>query len=276
VTGSCEGGTCNDAGAADGTIADANADAQSPCPTGKGPEMALIHSALGTFCIDTTEVTASQYAEFVAAKNGDTSGQPSYCAWNASYDPVVHEVMQPAQPCPTYDPTGKPDLPVVCVNWCQAYAYCAWAGKRLCGKIGGGPLDPSEFAPSPISTSQSEWFAACTSGSKYLYVYDSQTYRSGVCVDSKYTSTPGLQPVGAASGCRPTDAPVFDLLGNAAEWIDICSGGGDAGTSCATAGGSFYLPSGFSCAGDRAPHADEGPRYVSHDGVGIRCCADGN
>ena len=48
------------------------------CPTGRGPTMI----AVGTYGIDSTEVTQSQYAAFLAAKAGDTSGQPSQCQWN--------------------------------------------------------------------------------------------------------------------------------------------------------------------------------------------------
>ena len=28
--------------------------------------------------------------------------------------------------------------PQVCVDWCDAYAYCKAVGKRLCGRIGTG------------------------------------------------------------------------------------------------------------------------------------------
>jgi hypothetical protein len=36
---------------------------------------------------------------------------------------------------------GSGNFPITNVDWCDAYAYCAGIGKRLCGKIGGGTLD---------------------------------------------------------------------------------------------------------------------------------------
>jgi len=86
----------------------------------------------GTYGIDRTEVSRAQYAKFLVSKGSDTSGQPPYCEWNKSYDPASS--VRAAWP-----PLDTGDHPVSQVDWCDAYAYCKWAQKRLCGKIGGGP-----------------------------------------------------------------------------------------------------------------------------------------
>src|SRR5262245_62039398 len=102
-----EGGVdASDTGAGDAdtdtaTSGDASidGDAGSCARFTKGPTMVLA----GRICIDSTEITNAQYSAFLTSKNGDTSGQPPECSWNATY--------APASMCP-FDPTGKANFPV--------------------------------------------------------------------------------------------------------------------------------------------------------------------
>ena len=41
---------------------------------------------VGKFCIDSTEVTQAQYAEFLIAKGSDLTGQPADCFNNLNFD----------------------------------------------------------------------------------------------------------------------------------------------------------------------------------------------
>jgi hypothetical protein len=109
----------------------------------RGPT--LVPVAGGMFFIDATEVTVGQYAEFLTAKNGDTSGQPAdVCGWNDSYQPAA--LQNPS------------DWPASDVDWCDARAYCEWAGKHLCRDIGNtGPLAYDDL----FVSSASQWFLAC-------------------------------------------------------------------------------------------------------------------
>lgn len=162
--------------------------------------------AIDGWCIDSTEVTRKQYLEFLAAKNGDTSGQITLCDDNTSYDPT----------CAWGD--QYPNRPATCVHWCDAYAYCAWAGKRLCGHKQGGPLKGSNTAGASISTdwTVSQWAHACTNGGITQYPYGN-TNIIGACscgTVSDVASHPQCH------GLQPPYSDVFDLIGNVGEWVD--------------------------------------------------------
>ena len=69
--------------------------------------------------------------------------------------------------CNLHDPVGHPDAAAACIDWCDAAAYCQWAGKRLCGAIGGGET-PEAKLDDPLAD---EWLYVCTNGGKTKYPY---------------------------------------------------------------------------------------------------------
>jgi hypothetical protein len=122
----------------------------TPCPTTGG---AMIN--VGTHCIDSTEVTNTAYEAFVATIPGDAgavdaSTQPSFCSWNTDLNHIDTFYDRTA---PTYG-----QLPVNGVDWCDAYAFCRWAGKRLCGGRDGGAA-PFDAWNDP---GQSQWMHTAT------------------------------------------------------------------------------------------------------------------
>ena len=56
---------------------------------------------------------------------------------------------------------------MVCVDWCDARAYCAGVRKRLCGKIGRGTNATTDYA----NAATSEWYRACSSSGVNAYPY---------------------------------------------------------------------------------------------------------
>jgi formylglycine-generating enzyme required for sulfatase activity len=180
----------------------------------------------GTFGIDATEVTRAQYAKFYVDKAGDTSGQIGVCAWNASLAPLNE-----------WPPTDELDYPVTWVDWCDAYAYCQWAGKRLCGKIGGGSVPYVDWTNPAVD----QWFAACTSGGVYSFPYG-DSYDGLACYCDDYVGNVDAWPrsVGGLATCQsphPNYAGVFDLSGNVSEWEDQCNSENGPNDNCRTRGG---------------------------------------
>src|SRR5262249_40663852 len=113
--------------------------------------------------------------------------------------------------------SGPADRPVHAVDWCDAFAYCAWAGKRLCGRIAGGSVDPT-FGTDLAS--ESEWYNACSRGGQHAYPYG-DTYDPRACNGLEYGAGTGPQlPVGSLSSCTGGFAGLFDMSGNVSEWED--------------------------------------------------------
>jgi formylglycine-generating enzyme required for sulfatase activity len=214
---------------------------QPACDAGacvnRGPTMVKVDK----FYIDSTEVTVADYDAFVTAKNGDTSGQPSACSWNTKYEPAM--------------PPGPDDYPVSYVNWCDATAYCSWAGKHLCRGIG----DISLSKASLFDATKSQWFLACGGGG--FHPNDNP-----VCNSSQgFNDT---APVGTFPGCEGYYPGIFDMTGNVAEWVDVCDADTGASDNCYPLGGSTI---------DETSYCDEEydsiPRSDAGFTIGFRCCS---
>jgi formylglycine-generating enzyme required for sulfatase activity len=239
-----------DTAAASDAPVDADAgrnDAEAGCKGIHGPKPV----SLGSYCIDSTEVTGMSYTEFLAAKAGDMSGQPPACSSNASYEPTV---------------AGNGQVPVFGVDWCDAFAYCAWAGKRLCGKIGGGAV-PSALVTNAFAD---EWYNACSKGGTRDFPYGN-TRDGDACNGADRDGSAGPVPVGSLPGCEGGYPGLFDMAGNLWEWEDSCSpdaGGADAG--CMVRGSSYASNDSTSCSAARPfPRA-----FASLSVVTSRCCSD--
>lgn len=219
----------------------------------------------GGFSIDATEVTRAQYAAWLAT-NPVVADQPPACAgWNVTYVP---ESSWPERGCTAaeWPPGERGQYPVVCVDWCDAYAYCKSVGKRLCGSIAGGPNAYADHE----DASRSQWFNACSSGGTYDFPYG-DTFAAQSC-NGHGSAVDASQPVAASVGCQsPANgyAGVFDLSGNVREWEDSCSST-EAYAPCHTRGGGFgddYY-SGLRC---------NDPMYAYRDHlwgvIGFRCCS---
>ncbi len=245
-------GNNGNTGGASGSGGSVDAGALS-CPTGlSGPELITVDD----FCIDATEVTAAQYQDFLTDAV-PTNGQPTECLVNDDFTP------DPSCPVP-FNPGGSGDVPVVCVDWCDAHAYCKWAGKHLCGAKKGANVPPAQWANSNVD----EWFHACTEPEGELYPYGAD-YFAANCVVWPATAP---QPVTDFQTCEHwTFLGLYHLSGNAAEWENSCT---TDTNDCGIRGGSYKDEElDVSCAGSTGS-AKLLPRLSRMDSVGFRCCAD--
>jgi sulfatase modifying factor 1 len=218
------------------------------------------------YCIDSTEVTRAQYAAWLA-KSPSAGEQDGWCSWNTSFAPGS-SCMSERYVC-SAGSTCDQD-PQICVDWCDAYAYCKAVNKRLCGKIGGGANAFDDYA----DASASQWFNACASGeANDVYTYGN-TYDAAACLGPE--SAPA-QPVGSHPLCQSPVSGyggIYDLTGNVWEWEDSCSGTTGSTDSCRQRGGSFGGGISAQAGNQRCDESSSFARNSNRVNLGFRCCAD--
>lgn len=240
-------GRISTAGAAsDGSSSIAGA-AGLACPGSGGPPM--VRLPLG-YCIDSTEVTREHYYDWLSTNPTLSRQDSAMCSWNTTFLPDATCMSGACQgaACGSH--------PQVCIDWCDASAYCKGVGKQLCGDFNylGG-----------------QWRLACSSGAQNTFPYGN-TFDPKRCNGRDYWegATGTTLAVGSLRECQATGAyaGVFDLSGNVWEWEDGCTTIGDR-MSCPIGGGSYARVGSddFACSPTRAIH------NMWFADVGFRCCA---
>jgi len=152
-----------------------NEEVDSECEDDEKPQRKVNVPA---FRIDRTEVTVEAYRQCVDAKRctlPDTQGRGS-CNWNRS---------------------GYEKHPINCIDWNQAEAFCAWAGKRL-----------------PTSE---EWEKAARGTDGRVYPSGNTWDITKANVYESYDGYKDTAPVGSfPAGASPYGA--LDMAGNVWEW----------------------------------------------------------
>jgi formylglycine-generating enzyme len=222
------------------------------CPQGKGPDMVYVDAKNGApaFCIDSTEVSTEQYRAFSA--DGAPLTKDVRCKWNTEADGPFAE---------TAGSTPATDL-----DWCDAQSFCQWSGKKLCGKADGTSSAFVGGAP------ENAWILACSAHGQKLYPYGARFNEAACNIGAN------LESVLTRSGCMGGYPGLYDMGGNAEEWLDSCSSAPDGAASAALCTTTFALaverPS--ATALERVcSKAFEGQDAIraKRPTLGFRCCA---
>jgi len=244
--------------------------------------MVLIPMPDGTpYCIDSRQGTYGEYDRFIRENGQRFDLQPPECNWNrrfassGNYKPGLFGVPES---CSSRE-LGKTTQPVQCISFCAAWAFCSWAGKRLCGMRDSDPgkvmvVDATDAATknrikSELRSTKNEWFNACSQRGCTAYPYGN-TLDKKKCDDSWLPTVPGGGVEGYRDSlrneCHGTHPPfdqVYDMVGGIPTWLNICF----PGNRCVRQGGTKDHRS-SSCDGT---YTLAGPL----DNLsGVRCCAD--
>ena len=201
------------------------------------------------FGIDATEVTRGQYAAWLAT-SPTTTGQQTSCILNNSFVPDA-TCMAKASVCQGAACTTHPQP---CIDMCDAAAYCAALGRRLCA--------------------DADWTDACSANGAYTRPPGGGV-GAALAVCNDYTAGASTTvPAASKQGCQlPADsgfAGVFDMIGNLEEWADNCLNNSDSGFAdiCKPRG----LPYGQGAAAPICSQSTYAERGAFRDTLGFRCC----
>ena len=183
-------------------------------------------ATVAAFYLDRYEVTVGRFKAFVAAgvpapANG--AGAHSLIAnsgwdstWNTNLD--ASTIVTGLTSCSTSNYSGADNLPLNCVTWYEAFAFCIWDGGYL----------PTE----------AEWNYAATGGNEQrAYPWSSPPSSIAIdCSQASYDTCGTMTPVGQTSPQGDGRWGHADLAGNVWEktldWYVGSDNGGYASASC--------------------------------------------
>ncbi len=215
---------------------------------------------ISAFSIDRTEVLVGEFRKFVDATGTVTAAERSGGG-------STFEAGWERRPGWTWRaPFGKPASsaePAVHVTYDEAAAFCKWAGKRL-------PLD-AEWSEAAYTERRTNPPTGFVTGKSYLYPTGDEPRGANCLGDCGEVKTVAGAVTSRGRGHAETGTTragvngLFDMGGNAWEWVDSGSGNDKR-----TRGGSWW----YGAENMRDAHRQSKPKDTAVVYIGFRCAQD--
>ena len=216
---------------------------------------------IGSFSIDRTEVSVEQFRQFAKATGTITAAERA--GGGSTYENGWEQRKGWTWRAPFGTPAALQE-PAVHVTYDEAAAFCKWSGKRL-------PRD-AEWGEAAYTERRATPPAGFVTGKTYPYPTGEQPLGANCLGDCGAAKTVAAAVTSRGRGhalagtTRPGVNGLFDMGGNAWEWVED---GGSAGDK-RTRGGSWW----YGAASMRDDHRQSKPRGTAVVYIGFRCVRD--
>jgi formylglycine-generating enzyme required for sulfatase activity len=178
------------------------------------------------FAIGRTEITRAQYDVFMR-ESGHRMGTSFCWYWNQTkmqgenYDPHINWQN------PGY--AQQEDHPVVCVDWHDAKAYAAWLEKKT-GKLYRLPTEAEwEYAARAGTDTSRPWGDEANEACRFANILDATAGKVIGGATGKvgarrelHNCDDGFAYTAPVGRFQPNRFGIYDMIGNASEWIEDC------------------------------------------------------
>jgi formylglycine-generating enzyme len=215
---------------------------------------------IGAFSIDRTEVSVGEFKKFVDATQTVTTAERS--GGGSTFEAGWEQRLGWTWRAPFGKP-ASPAEPAVHVTYDEAAAFCQWAGKRL-------PTD-AEWGEAAYTERRASPPAGFVTGKSYAYPTGDQPRGANCLGDCGEVKTVAAAVTSRGRGHAETGTTragvngLFDMGGNAWEWVDSGSGNDKR-----TRGGSWW----YGAESMRDSHRQSKPKDTAVVYIGFRCAQD--